>query len=263
MTPPRMERMTTIDFHGVGNVKRNVGFNGTPNMGPVNPTSSNSLSIPPNGNRMGLTPLAASNNGTPIDEAVSTQNMLSRGYQPANFDNRPKISVEYKPTPIPNVNSSSNIWVDEHNRIRRDVGQPPVGWSANLANSATGYAEVLADVEGCQLIHDSVRNRTYGYASEGKPYGDIVSGENLAFGSPASSYDEEKIMGLWEGEKQYFKPVDKPNDRTGHYTQIVNKNVKDIGCGCAGCQGKSAKGAMGKVCVCRYDRVQSGNQPPY
>ena len=79
-------------------------------------------------------------------------------------------------------------------------------------------------------------------------------------GAPYNAYDDKKIFALWEDEKQYYTypqgPSQSSKGETGHYTQIVNKNVKEIGCGCANCNGE-------KICVCRYLPIQLGNQPPY
>jgi hypothetical protein len=65
---------------------------------------------------------------------------------------------------------------------------------------------------------------------------------------------------LWEDEKQYYRHPQYPSQgiggETGHYTQIINKNVTEIGCACANCNGS-------KLCVCRYDPIQLGNQYPY
>ena len=257
---------------------------GTPYLTPINKANGNGFpySIPINGtNGNGsqsygtpyLTPINRVNGngsqsyGTPYpNEAISQQNMLSRDYKPFNPDTRPRVTerpndlmagtdTSYKPPSLPMANPAANVWVNSHNRIRSAVHQSPVAWNNTIANGATQYAERLAQSNNCQLIHSSQNERKLG---------NIMLGENLAMGSPASAYDEAKMMGLWEDEKQYYRYPDNVNvqkprgQEVGHYTQIINKNVKEIGCGCATCGGRG-----GKVCVCRYNPIQIGNQAPY
>ncbi len=64
------------------------------------------------------------------------------------------------------------------------------------------------------------------------------------------------IFKLWADEKQYYIYPQGPNDKTGHYTQIVNKNVTEIGCACSNCNGD-------KICACQYNPGQYGGEPPY
>lgn len=65
---------------------------------------------------------------------------------------------------------------------------------------------------------------------------------------------------MWESEKEYYNypqyPSESKKGETCHYTQMVNKNVTEIGCGCAKCN-------ESKICVCRYNPMQMGNEYPY
>jgi uncharacterized protein YkwD len=139
-----------------------------------------------------------------------------------------------------------SVWVAEHNRVRADVGQPPVTWDDTIAASAQAYANK------CVFQHDP-NNHTYG--------------ENLAIIGPYSSATDKQEFAGWEGEKAQYKYPQTPsqNMNAGHWTQLTNKNVKKIGCACARCSGDLLGGGVPdtKFCVCRYDFFQLGNQPPY
>jgi uncharacterized protein YkwD len=121
----------------------------------------------------------------------------------------------------------------------------PVVWNAQIAAGALAYSA------NCQFEHSSDTDRTYN---------GIILGENLAYGSPYSAYSDQAMVDMWGNEKQYYTypqyPSQSSTGETGHYTQIINKNVTEIGCGCTNCSGS-------KLCVCRYNPIQLGNQPPY
>jgi uncharacterized protein YkwD len=151
----------------------------------------------------------------------------------------PSPTRNVKVNDVPNaIMTPNNDWITEHNRIRADVGQKPVRWNQEIANGAIEHAKK------CVFQHANQSTR----------------GENLAMGSPSSRYDNKTMVRMWESEKKDYKHPQYPRitspGETGHYTQMVNKNVSEIGCGCAEC-GKS------RMCVCRYDRMQFGNQYPY
>lgn len=132
---------------------------------------------------------------------------------------------------------------DEHNAIRAEVAAAPplpeLAWSADLAEVAQTYAEHLS--ASCDLVHS------------GGPYG-----ENLAFfgGQPATA---QTVVDLWASEKScwtygLFERGDacssacKGSGGCGHYTQMVWRNTKVVGCGVANC----ATGD-GEIWVCNYD----------
>lgn len=149
----------------------------------------------------------------------------------------------------PNTGASltelEQMWVDEHNRVRNDVGQPPVKWNPILAKGAEDYAKK------CVFQHSKHNDRKLG---------DVILGENLAEGGPYNMYTEKKLFRLWEDEKAFYRYPQGPSQsnlgETGHYTQIINSRVKEVGCGCYNCNNK-------KYCVCRYNPIQYGGQPPY
>lgn len=140
-------------------------------------------------------------------------------------------------------NIITNTWTAEHNKIRNSVGQQPVKWNNSIANSAANYAKT------CKFQHSSNSDRIFGPNK-------ILLGENLGMGTPYSNYSDANIVSMWDAEKNIYKYPNNPGSTTGHYTQIINKNVTEIGCGCADCNNA-------KYCVCRYNPIQLSNQPPY
>lgn len=176
----------------------------------------------------------------------SYQGQSQQPYQPPQA---PQTTIPNQNMPTtPAAPATSSVWVTEHNRIRADVGQRPVVWNDTLAQGALEYSAK------CIFQHSDQNSRTYN--------GNIL-GENLAYGSPYDYYDDKAIVKMWEDEKAIYKYPQTPGEgsheqgkQIGHYTQIVNKNVTEIGCGCTNCNGS-------KMCVCRYNPIQLGNEPPY
>lgn len=165
--------------------------------------------------------------------------------QPTQSTSKPtQPSQPTQPTqPSQPSSSSSSVWVNEHNRVRANVNQGAVSWNDQIAQGAQSYAA------RCQFQHSAQTDRMLGQTQ---------LGENLAWGSPYESYDDAKMVKMWEDEKNQYTYPAGPSSATGHYTQIVNKGVKQIGCGCAKCDNNTSK-----MCVCRYDFAQYANEPPY
>ncbi|GBD86236.1 D-mannose binding lectin [bacterium BMS3Abin03] len=140
------------------------------------------------------------------------------------------------------LEQAENI-VDEHNRIRSDVGVGPVTWSNKLAAFAQDWADQLA-ANGCAFDHRP--NNKYG--------------ENL-FEGTKGMYTVVNSVEAWGSEKQDYTygplGTTPQSGVVGHYTQIIWRNTKKIGCGVAECNGMI-------IVVCNYD--PSGNytgEKPY
>lgn len=138
-------------------------------------------------------------------------------------------------------NYTNDNWLKNHNRVRGELSINPVIWNDDIARKAEIYADK------CVFEHSPIEDRTYN---------DEILGENLSFGDPYDYYDDDKMFGLWEDEKQHYVHPSYPNEIQGHYTQIINKKVKEIGCGCSKCK-------TSKICVCRYNPIQYNNDYPY
>jgi pathogenesis-related protein 1 len=130
--------------------------------------------------------------------------------------------------------------VTAHNKWRSEVGVPDLKWSNALAKTAQAWADKLKS-EGCILKH-----------SQGSGYG-----ENLYQAGPitrsdgtrkAQSVTPQKVVDSWGKEKQNYNYKDNScSGVCGHYTQVVWKNTKEVGCGMAICSDKS------QVWVCNYN----------
>lgn len=114
-----------------------------------------------------------------------------------------------------------------HNAYRRRHGVPALDWSSRVAKSAEAWART------CQFQHES--QSEYGenlYAAWGQP-----NMERVLSHAAAAWYDE---VAQYKYENPGFSM------RTGHFTQMVWKNSKRLGCAARQC------GPMTLV-VCRYD----------
>lgn len=121
-----------------------------------------------------------------------------------------------------------------HNAYRAEIGVPALAWSDTLAMGAEAWALHLAnDVHGLQ--HS----------------GDAATGENLAMWS-AGRVTLTQFVGLWGAEKSYFVEASFPDVSStgdwravGHYTQMVWRQTRQVGCGSATAGGYD-------YLVCRY-----------
>lgn len=143
-------------------------------------------------------------------------------------------------SPVDSEFPDARAYVDAHNAVRAAVTEPsgytgmwqpvpPVDWSDQVAQTAAAWAEHLRASKDCGLEHAS-----------GSGYG-----ENLAAGT---NIDAERAVEMWarEVEQYSYSPKYAFDANTGHYTQIVWRATKRIGCASASCSGRS-------VVVCRYD----------
>jgi uncharacterized protein YkwD len=129
-----------------------------------------------------------------------------------------------------------------HNRVRANVGVGPLVWSEAVASVAQAWANHLKDTRNCNMQHSSNRY-----------------GENLFWGS-GKRYSMSEAVASWASEGADYTYASN-NCRSGavcgHYTQVVWRNSKAVGCGMATC-------GSSMVVVCNYD--PPGNyvgQKPY
>jgi uncharacterized protein YkwD len=145
----------------------------------------------------------------------------SRSAKPKN-----EKSDEAKSEP---TGSMAKQFVDAHNRYRAKHCAQPLTWSNKLAEVAQKWANTLRD-KGCVFGH-----------SPGAKYG-----ENLAAGTQGA-LDPEKTTGMWYDEIRLYKfPNGGFSMETGHFTQVVWRSTKQVGCGHVVCKGND-------IYVCNYD----------
>ena len=115
-----------------------------------------------------------------------------------------------------------------HNAVRVRVGTPPLAWSDRLATHAQDWADTLLARK--RFVHRS----------------NPIYGENLfeirgAAASPAQAVD------AWASESQnYDYNSNRCRGVCGHYTQLVWRDTKEVGCAVA-------RGGGREVWVCNYD----------
>jgi pathogenesis-related protein 1 len=155
----------------------------------------------------------------------------------------------------------ANTILKIHNDERAAVKVPDLTWSDSLAADAKKWAEHLASLPP-KPSSSSGWNQCCG----GAP--DLVhgsTGENLWAGG-ANYYSTADMVKSWASEKSNYHGAPLSNadfapgvPMVGHYTQMVWKNTRDVGCATAiGNQGKF------EFLVCRYS--PPGNtlgQTPY
>ena len=126
-----------------------------------------------------------------------------------------------------------------HNAERESLGLAPMVWDRKLALSAAGYARELA--HNGQFRHSA------------NVAGQPLEGENLWRGT-AGAFTPEHMVERWIAEKQHFRIGKFPFTTTtgdvgdvSHYTQIVWRQSRHVGCAIARADGK-------EVLVCRYSK---------
>lgn len=118
-----------------------------------------------------------------------------------------------------------------HNKVRADVGVAPLRWDDKLAAYAQEWAEHLA-AKSCRMQHRQPN----------------AYGENL-FQGTAGRYSAIDAAKGWESEKKDYRgePLTPKNFApVGHYTQMVWRDTKRVGCGEALCNGTL-------IVACNYD----------
>ncbi|MDO8946950.1 MAG: CAP domain-containing protein [Desulfocapsaceae bacterium] len=134
-----------------------------------------------------------------------------------------------------------------HNKIRAEVGVGPLCWSEELAVYAQRWADHLASSR-CGIEH---RPRSGKWQQK--------YGENIFIGT-ASYYRTSDAVKAWAKEKSHYRGGAIQGSRfanVGHYTQMVWRNTRQIGCATSLCRGNL-------IVVCNYD--PPGNfigQKPY
>ena len=133
-----------------------------------------------------------------------------------------------------------------HNRERAAVGVPPLVWSDKLAADAKPWAEHLVTLG--KLVHSSGTGQGENLSTRGA----------WSIGHPPSPISTESLLQGWVNEKPSMG---------GHYTQMVWKTTKEVGCATASTKVVSGApaGAEGQTVylVCRYSPPGNTGGPPY
>jgi len=133
----------------------------------------------------------------------------------------------------------NDTWLYLHNNAREEAGVNPIIWNNDLATDAQNYANQ------CIFRHSDMAHSGY-------------AGENISLGVPADKYNNiNTIFSGWMSERNSCPSTDPY--KIGHYTQIINPRVGQMGCGCAICNHTTGINPEnnGIICVCRYDAIQN------
>ncbi len=123
-----------------------------------------------------------------------------------------------------------------HNKVRSDVGAPPLEWSPALSAYAQEWANKLA--RNCKIQHRPIGGK------DGRKFG-----ENIFWGG-GKEFTALEASEAWYSEiKQYhYAPIDQSKwQPTGHYTQMVWSGTTKVGIGIAKCRGGQT------IIVANYD----------
>lgn len=138
--------------------------------------------------------------------------------------------------------------VSAHNLARAAVKAPPLKWNPKLAVYAKEWGEHLAKNNNCKMQHRPASGK------HAQKYG-----ENLYWGSARMWSDGKRevvpttaadVVKAWDGEKAHYNAKThtcQAGQVCGHYTQVVWKKSREVGCAQIICADKS------QLWVCNYD----------
>ena len=143
--------------------------------------------------------------------------------------------------------SFNQAMVDAHNPVRLSLKLPPLTGSTQLAQYAQQWAQHLAS-HGCKMQHRKHAGKA-----------NLQVGENIYWASPVTWSDGRRelqgiqaadVVSAWVDEVHdyhYASNTCKAGKQCGHYTQVVWRTTRQVGCGMSLCPDK------GQIWVCNYD----------
>ncbi|HWJ05821.1 MAG TPA: CAP domain-containing protein [Steroidobacteraceae bacterium] len=128
-----------------------------------------------------------------------------------------------------------------HNRVRAQVGVPPLRWSPALAAVAHRWANACVDRDPPEGMIDHSSGRADGFA------GPI--GENLYATTAAVPNVTEAVAG-WAEEAPHYDAATNAcaGGACGHYTQLVWRATREVGCAVGTCPKLRFRSTL----VCNY-----------
>uniref|UniRef100_A0A6S6SD88 SCP-like extracellular n=1 Tax=uncultured Thiotrichaceae bacterium TaxID=298394 RepID=A0A6S6SD88_9GAMM len=135
-----------------------------------------------------------------------------------------------------------------HNQVRARLGLPALTWSGELVRYSQSWANHLVSNNSCRMQHRSHAG------SNPKKYG-----ENLFWGSALKWSDgrresqkitAQEVAREWAIEVQHYsysRNSCRPGEQCGHYTQMVWRDTRQVGCAMTLCPDQ------GQIWVCSYN----------
>jgi pathogenesis-related protein 1 len=123
--------------------------------------------------------------------------------------------------------TDAELILAHHNTIRKEKGEAALTWSTTLAAYAQQWADNLAKNNNCEIKHRDICGQN------GQLYG-----ENIFWGSSATAYPPIEASHSWYEEKKdyrYRKISASTWHNTGHYTQMIWNDTRQVGVGVAIC----------------------------
>lgn len=139
-----------------------------------------------------------------------------------------------------------------HNQVRAMVDTatplPPLTWNSDLAATAAAWVATCQSASGLLLDHNAGR-------SDGHPY---YVGENIYASSGAAT--GQQAVQAWAAEKAQYVYPNGYSAETGHYTQVVWRDTREVGCALGDCPSLRYSSTI----VCDYGPGGNVNgQAPY
>ena len=128
--------------------------------------------------------------------------------------------------------------IEAHNQWRAKVGVPGLTWSEKLEGIAQKWADHLAATT-CSSGHSGNEYGENIFMASARMYSDGT--HELSPKTPKDAVD------AWGSEVQWYDHSDNScHMECGHYTQVVWKDTKEVGCAMAVCADKT------QIWVCNY-----------
>lgn len=134
--------------------------------------------------------------------------------------------------------------LSSHNRVRAKHRLPPLKWSDKLAKYSKQWANQMAKGKHCQMYH----------RSGSPPFGENLYRSTAIIWTDGrreiSPVNINNVVQVWANEERWYdykRNRCQPGQQCGHYTQIVWKDTKEVGCAMNVCADKS------QTWVCSYN----------
>jgi uncharacterized protein YkwD len=154
-----------------------------------------------------------------------------------NGTNPPGTNGTNVTNPDPKISEEAQIFLDKHNEYRLNAEYPLLKWSKSLENQATEYAKQLNSTN--TFVHGNYYNTN----CKGNGYSDEC-GQNISRITGGSEIMTADAVDRWYNEcvnynnvpttENDMKKYIKSGKQIGHYTQVMWKDAKLVGCGIRG-----------------------------
>jgi len=140
--------------------------------------------------------------------------------------------------------------VNSHNELRAKHFTSPLKYSKKLEKSSKKWAKHLGVEEGCKMIHShNGEGENIFWQSALIHKSKKSTDTKWTISRSSKKVDASTPVKAWYSEIEFYdyeKNSCKPNEMCGHYTQVVWKSTKEVGCAAYQCGDKS------QVWVCQY-----------